>query len=306
MRYFVLGFVGVLMTLVAWLAMRDPLQSLPLPDTSYQVETQVIPSYNNRHVEHVTLHSERLGDIGIIINLPAPSQNKKLPLIVVLGGLGTGENNIRYVGEAGNNVVVGYDWPMPVQFYSGVSFIEQIPDLYHRLMSIPAQVATAVDWISKQSWADTQHLSLLGFSLGALAAPAIQDVMNQNGQPVGWTILAYGGSPFGSLFINNPHFKPVWMRYALAPVIDLLLRPLQPTEHLPYLSGHFLVLQGADDRLIPEKARLHFWVAVPKPKDTITFEGNHMGVGQDKMELLQKIITASKKWLIESAAVNSI
>lgn len=285
---------------------RDPLESLPGPDGNLQAERQPLPAPTGRRIEHITLHSESLGDIGIVVSLPDPLPSKKLPLLIVLGGLGTGENNIRYVGEAGNNAIIGYDWPIPVHFYSGISFLTQLPSLYSHLITIPGQVASTTQWLSSQSWADGQRISLLGFSLGALAAPPIQRVAANNQNPIGWTILAYGGAPLGSLFASNPHIHPSWMRYTLAPVIDILLRPLEPTEHLPYLSGHFLILEGNDDKLIPANARMALRNAVPEPKTIITFEGNHMGVGPDKMELLQKIIDASKKWLIDSGAVSPI
>jgi len=45
-------------------------------------------------------------------------------------------------------------------------------------------------------------------------------------------------------------------------------------------------------------------MAVPEPKTVITLEGIHLGVGPDKMALLQKIIATSKKWLIENGAIN--
>jgi hypothetical protein len=43
---------------------------------------------------------------------------------------------------------------------------------------------------------------------------------------------------------------------------------------------------------------------VPEPKTVITFDGDHMGVGPDKMALLQKIIETSKTSLIENGAIN--
>ena len=62
------------------------------------------------------LSSAALGDIGIIVSLPDPLPDRKLPILIVLGGLGTGENNIRYLPDAGDNAIVGYDWPIPVRF----------------------------------------------------------------------------------------------------------------------------------------------------------------------------------------------
>ena len=295
---------AIIGALYIWLMLRDPLASLPPPVRNLSAALAPQEPLNKRHTEHVTLHSDALGDIGFIVSLPDPLPSEKLPLLLVLGGLGTGENNIRYVTDAGNNAVIGYDWPMPVHFYNGVEFITQMPDLYRRLMSIPGQVVSALYWTENQSWADKKRISILGFSLGALAAPSIEDVAERDGMPIGWTILAYGGAPFGELFAANPHIKPFIMRVLLAPLIDLLLRPLEPTEHLSRLSGHFLVLEGHDDSLVPAAARKNLRDAVPEPKAVITFEGNHMGVGQDKMALLQKIIDASKKWLLETGAAN--
>jgi len=86
--------------------------------------------------------------------------------------------------------------------------------------------------------------------------------------------------------------------------VDLVFHSLEPTVHLPRLSGKFLVLEGRDDSLIPEAARNLLRDAVPEPKTVITFEGNHMGVGPDKMALLQDIIATSKEWLIKNGAIN--
>jgi len=91
----------------------------------------------------------------------------------------------------------------------------------------------------------------------------------------------------------------------LAPVLDFLLSPLEPTQHLSQINGHFLILQGQDDTLVPEEARRRFYEATPEPKTSVTFAGNHMSVGKEKMALLKEIIETSKKWLIENGAINS-
>jgi hypothetical protein len=44
--------------------------------------------------------------------------------------------------------------------------------------------------------------------------------------------------------------------------------------------------------------------AAPAAKTIITFSGDHMGVRRDKAALLQRIIGASRRWLIEKGAVN--
>jgi hypothetical protein len=254
-----------------------------------------------RRLQHITLAGGDLGDIGIIISLPDPLPVKKLPILIVLGGLGTGENNIRTIDNPSDNAIVGYDWPMPVDFPKGREFVLQTPDLYRRVTTIPGQIASSIDWLASQPWADDKRISILGFSLGALATPAAENLVEHNGRHIGWTIIAYGGAPFGVLFASNPRLKPKWM----GPVIDVLLHPLQPTVNLPYISSHFLVLEGRDDALIPAEARTTLRDAVPAPKDVVVFSGDHMGVGPGKQELLGQIIRTSRVWLINNGAVNA-
>nr|MDP9128714.1 hypothetical protein [Pseudomonadota bacterium] len=119
-------------------------------------------------------------------------------------------------------------------------------------------------------------------------------------------ILAYGGAPLNAVFAADTHLQPGLMRMALAPFMGVILHPLEPTLHLPNLSGHFLVLEGKVDELMPEKARTTLRDAVPEPKTIVVFDGNHMGVGPDKAELLAKIIRTSEDWLIKMGAVNPL
>ena len=303
----VAGFFGLLLagavTVAFWAYARDPLWSLPPPEHGLKAERTTLSAPDHRHFEHITLHGNTLGDINFTLSLPDPLPPQKLPVVLVLGGLVTGENSIRFIKDAGDNAMVGYAWPIPVRLH-GVSAFLQAPDLYHRVMAIPGQVASALHWLISQPWADTERISLLGFSQGALAAPAVQNIAAHDGTRVGWTIIAYGGAPLGAVLAGNPHMKPTWLGEAMAPLVDLVFHSLEPTVHLPRLSGKFLVLEGRDDRLIPEAARNFLQEAVPEPKTVITIEGNHMGVGPEKMALLQKIIKTSKTWLIENGAIN--
>jgi dienelactone hydrolase len=304
----VAGFLGLLLlgavTLAFWAYTRDPLASLPPPEHGLKAERRAISAQNQRHVEHITLHGNTLGDIAFTLSLPDPLPPERLPVVLVLAGLRTGEDNIRYIKDAGDNAIVGYAWPVPARLHGASAFM-QAPGLFHSIMTIPGQVASVLHWLIEQPWADAKRVSLLGYSLGALAAPSPIDIAAQDGTRVGWTIIAYGGAPLGALLAANPHLKPTWLREALGPLVDLAFHPLEPTVHLPRLSGKFLVLEGRDDSLIPETARNLLREAVPEPKTVITLEGIHMGVGPDKMGLLQKIIATSKKWLIENGAINN-
>src|SRR5262249_6876335 len=136
--------------IVAWAALRDPLSALPSAAekplaTGFSTERR-----DGRTFHHVVLEAPEVGRIGLVINLPDPLPRQPLPVIVVLGGLATGEHNIRYITRPGENAIVGYDWPIPTRLPQGFEFVLQAPDLYQRTMRVPGQVAAALAWLTAQ------------------------------------------------------------------------------------------------------------------------------------------------------------
>jgi hypothetical protein len=286
---------------IAWLVLRDPLAALPAADPAPSLLARRDAFGETRLRSFVQLGTERLGPVGIVVDRPIPFR-RPLPVIVVLGGLGTGARNIDWIRDAGENVLVGYDWPIPTALPNGLDLLAAAPDLYRRALAIPGQIQTAMAWAAAQEWADPDRISLLGFSLGALAAPAVQRL---GPLAPGWTVLAYGGTPLGPLIAANPHLEPRWIAPFLSLAADLVLRPLEPGRHLPHLEGRFLVLEGATDEFVPAAAASRFRDLVPDPKRVVAFPGGHMGVGPRQIELLERIIAESRAWLIAEKAVNA-
>ncbi len=304
------GFFALLLVaaglLAFWAYHRDPLAALLPPEHGLQADHQALPAQDGRQVSRLTLHGKALGDIVITLSLPQPLPPGKLPVVLILGGLETSAQSFRHLKDPGANAVASYAWPVPSRLASAGAAIRQAPEFYRRVMAVPGQVASALDWLKTQPWADGERVSLLGFSLGALAVPAALDLAQRDGVHVGWTIIAYGGAPLGAVLAANPSLKSRGLGKPLGPLVDLVFHPLEPTVHLSRVSGKFLVLQAQDDLFIPGAARDRLRDAVPEPKTVITFAGNHMGVGPEKTALLQQIIYASKTWLSDNGAVNPV
>ncbi len=296
---------ALLTVALVWQGTRGSIGALPSPSIVVSERRSAKDFLRDRHVEHVVLVSETLGEIGFTVSLPLPTPNKKMPIVFVFGGARSGEVNIRPIEAPGPNVIVGYDWPMPVYFPDGMALLNDAPFLYKRLMAIPAQATTILHWLSQQPWTDAERISLLGYSLGALAVPAVQRMAQEDGINIRSTILAYGGAPLYELFRANPHVRPPWARKIMALVIGTALRPMEPLGHLPFLRGRFLVLEGQDDELIPALARRRFQEAVPEPKTLVVLPGDHMGLGQGKEALLRQIVDTSRFWLKETGAVDT-
>lgn len=193
---------------------------------------------------------------------------------------------------------------MPPKLPRGMDLVWQAPELYEAVFRVPGQIAAVVAWLAAQPWAERERISLLGFSLGAVAAPAAQRVLEARGLRVGWTVLAYGGADIAGLLAHHPRIRPRWSRPLLGWLAERLLRPLDPAEHLPHLSGRFLLIGGRDDGLIPERSARLMRDLAPQPKTIVLLDGRHMGVGKDQTALMKRILEATEDWLTDQGAVN--
>lgn len=307
LKIFATVLVAVIIVLGAatgWLMLRDPLAGLPTPQGLAEVTEQSENRTPGRIERHVVLRDPNVGSVGLFISLPDNKTTERLPIIILLGGLGTGAKNARYVRDPGDNALIAYDWPLPLRIPKGWAIPSAIPDLRRRLLSIPGQVTVALNWAKQQPWADQRRVSLLGFSLGALVVPAIQRLAEQQGHIIHHTVLAYGGIGLGNLIAFHPRVRRTGKGALLGVLSDLLLRPLEPALHLPHLRGRFLVITGFDDIFIPKESTQGLHALVPEPKTIIAKEGGHIGTGPRQAELLYEISALSRAWLIKEGAVN--
>ncbi len=259
---------------------------------------------NSRKIKKVKLFHSYLGDINLAISFPRNYSKEVLPVLFILGGVETGLNSLKHVSSIGNNILVGFDWPISNSDLENKKIIPKFNRFIKKLFNAPKQVAVAIEWVSKQNWAD-DRISLLGFSIGSIVAPSVQRLLeNRKNVKVKYTVLAYGGTNIGLLINKNPFIKPKWLKPFLGWFIQIIFNPIDPKENLPYISGNFLIINGKKDNLIPRKSSLLLQQLTPSPKKIIILEGGHMGVGKKQNELLNTIIEKTRKWLIENNAIN--
>lgn len=302
----VLALVGAA---AVWLLSGDPLGSLPRSAApGPQVAEERRESWEGRTLLHVMLDGADAGRIRFVVSLPDPLPPRRIPLVVVLGGLRGGSGSIREIssvaGDPGPNAFVGYDWPLPSREPGVVEIVRRLPEFRRGVLQVPGQVDAILAWASTQAWADAARVSLLGFSLGAFVAPAAQRIAQERGVPIRWTIIAYAGAPIGEVIAGHPGAGPRWLRPVLGAAADLLLRPVEPSVHLPHLRGRFLVLGAATDRLIAPGAAKRMAELTPEPRTVVRMEGDHMGVGADRRKLLERVVQVSRAWLVETGAID--
>ena len=242
------------------------------------------------------------------MSLPDPLPPRRVPLVVIVGGLGTGWNTVRAlleVGDPGPNAIVGYDWPLPERD-PGLAEIARHAAAYRRnVLSVPGQLDAILAWGARQAWADPARVSLLGFSLGAFEVPAAQRIAEERGVAIRATVLGYGGAPIGAVIAGHPGVRHRWARRLLGAVADVFLRPVEPSNHLPHLHGRFLVLGAASDRIMARAASERLAALTPEPKTVLWVEGDHTGLAPEKRKLLSRAVDATCAWLRAEGAMDS-
>ena len=258
-----------------------------------------------RIIQQYTIDDSGLGIINIAVSFPNPMPSHPLPVLFILGGLETGFDSVQHVSDIGDNILVGYNWPLNSKLPKGISILTESSNIYKGIYKSPGQIAKAIEWVSNQSWSEKEKISLLGFSIGAIASPAVQHIIENKGvTKIGWTVLAYGGTNIGQLVNSNPNIKPKWAKPLFGWIIQLLFNPIDPKEHLEYISGNFLLINGKDDEFIPKESSSLMQKLTPSPKNIILLDGKHMGVGEKQKELLSIIIKETRMWLKQNDAIN--
>jgi hypothetical protein len=306
------GLGVLLLVLLLWLGLRalvptDALAALPRAGGVSVLRMEEEPPSDGRQLRRVVLRSEALGDISLAINVPHPQPARPLPVVFVLGGHQTGQAAIDTLGPPGENVLVGYDWPIPRKLpRSTWEWLQATPALRRQVLGVPGQVTAALAWLREQPWADDERMSLAGFSLGAIAAPAIQRVATAEGLRIGWTVLGYGGAGLGDLLAEHPAVRRHRLGGVVAQAVGVLLHPIEPALHLPALQGRFLVISGRGDALISQRAVTRFHTLTPEPREVVFLEGDHPGTGSRQQALLEEIVAVTRAWLVSQGAVNPL
>lgn len=291
-----------------WMWRRDP---MPLLDQGkaalglveareFQGES---PSGEPRRYLDLQLSGAPAGVLRAVVSLPRQPPGP-LPVVVILGGLEAGRESLAYVPVHGPNALVGCDYPQgPPSWYEGTP-LRELPAIREAALAVPERMARLVGWIRGQPWADPRRVSLLGYSFGAAFAPACTRLLETRDMGPFRLVMAFGGADLPGLFDANVQISPRLAQWGAGRALGVLVRPLEPSRHLPHLRTPALVMLGTRDAKVPRRYGRLMYDLHGGQKSLMELEAPHLDPGRP--ELTAQVVEASRAWLVAEGALNPI
>lgn len=207
-----------------------------------------------------TLHLESSTGLAVDMRVlrPADTADRKLPLLLVIGGQETGKDAVDLVGAPGDFAYAAIDYP-----YSGSKSLDgvwqslrAVPRIQDAFLDTPPALSLALDWLLLQPWVDVDNVNLVGVSLGvpfAAVAGALDTritrvfLLHGGGDNLSWVMHA------GRKRIENETLLRIAARGALLLVYGA---SFDTREWMAQIAPRPLVIVAAhDDDYVPEAAQ---------------------------------------------------
>ena len=298
LQYFgILFLVGVIL-FGGWLfyqEYREPLTALQNAIVRVtgvkQIELNRGKLPDNRYYSHVSLMSEEGSDIVFYISRPKTASVRKLPVIFVLGGWKVGLQTFDLIADPGEYILVIYRYGYTSEEWkSAGNKPAEVFRIRRAILAVPDRVVQALLWIATQNDVDKEAISLMGVSLGALFTPAIYHLADREGVALADGVIAFGGADLESLLVQN-----VLKNAIGAKVLAMMLHPLEPALHIPYVHQEILFINGTHDDKIPMESARRLHRLKPPPKKIVWLDTAH--IQPNREEIVREVVEITTNWL---------
>ena len=246
--------------------------------------------------KRVRLESSSGLSVDMRVVRPKTAPGETLPVIVVMGGEGTGKDAVDLVGAPQGIAYVALDYP-----YEGDQELDAfwesltaIPSIQQAFLDSPPAMSLAVDWAEQQSWFDPDNVELVGASLG-VPFTAVAGALDSRFTRV-W--LLHGGAEnvpwvmhVGRRYVENEFLRGVLTRLALLLVYG---NSFETLEWIPEIAPRPLVVVAArNDDFVPIDAQQPFVDAAAASEhiEVVWTEGRHIRpTRRDELQQLLDIV----------------
>ena len=290
-----------------WLRSGDPVadsrKSVP-PYVLVEGETAIIEKEGKRRLyRDLRLEAPNRPPVRFTLSVPEDAGNRRMPVLVIVGGLKSGRENLERLPPLGPNALISFEYPYrDVVRNKKNGPLTRLGGVRQSAAATPEQIAAVLRWSGGERWADGQRVALLGYSLGAVLAPAVIAKADANAIMHGVTILAFGGADIGPMVPRVLKLNSAVLAWPLAKLAGAFFHPIEPAHFLAGMTGEKLVINAEQDELIPKNSQRLMTEGVPEPKWIVSMPGDHIDPRDPKV--LAAVVDVTKRWLVERGAVD--
>lgn len=277
-----------------WLELAIPKRDYFIERRGTLADVKVIESVDGGVVQqHVRLRASTGLAVEARLVRPAVAPGETLPVIVVMGGEGTGKNAVDLVGAPQGIAYLALDYP-----YEGDQELDAfweslnaIPGIQQAFLDSPPAMSLAVDWAEQQSWFDPDNVELVGASLG-VPFTAVAGALDERFTRV-W--LLHGGAEnvpwvmhVGRRYVENEFLRGLLTRLALLLVYG---NSFEAIDWIPEIAPRPLIIVAArNDDFVPPEAQQPFIEAAAASEhiEIVWTEGRH--IRPTRREELQQLL----------------
>jgi cephalosporin-C deacetylase-like acetyl esterase len=277
-----------------WLELATPKREHFVERRGTLVSADVTEASSNGIVQkRVRLESSTGLRVNMRVVRPETAAGRRLPVIIVMGGEGTGKDAVDLVGAPQGVAYLALDYP-----YEGDQELDAfweslaaIPGIQRAFLDSPPAMSLAVDWALQQDWVDPDNVELVGASLG-VPFTAVAGALDTRFTRV-W--LLHGGAEnvpwvmhVGRRYVENEFLRGILARGALLLVYG---NSFETLNWIPEIAPRPLVIVAArDDDFVPPEAQKPFVEAAAASEhiEIIWTEGRH--IRPTRREELQQLL----------------
>ena len=288
------GRVALAVALAVLVAVVAYVVELAIPKRDYFIERRgqlVAAESDVAREQGIVMSSVRLRastglEVAMRVVRPEIAAGEKLPVIVMLGGEGTGRDAVDLVGRPDGVVYAALDYPYEgdQELDAFWESIAAIPGIQQAFLDSPPALSLAVDWLETQDWLDPERVELVGASLG-VPFTAVAGALDTRFSRV-W--LLHGGArnfPW-VMHVGRRYIENEWLRSIVARSALLLVygASFDTEDWIREISPRELVIVSArDDDFVPPEAQEPFIEASANEHvELLWTEGKHVQPSREK------------------------
>jgi dienelactone hydrolase len=228
----------------------------------------------------------------------APS--RRYPAVVLLGGVDTGREAIKYITGLSNVIVVAPDYQYkrrPIE--NTLQFLKEVPAIRKGALETVPAVMLAIDYLSRMPDVDPKRIVVAGYSFGAPFIPCVAAIDRRPAVAA----MAYGAGDLPGLVRHNFRSLGTVKSWLMSMLAAVALRPIEPLRYADRISPiPLLMINGTRDELIPRRYAEEFYAKAKQPKKLIWLESPHMT--PENWALTRKITEVMRDQLIEMGVLS--